>query len=122
MASTLDVLSGGRLEFGIGACWYAEEFSRYGIAFPRFSERIRMLDEALVIIKLSWTGREVNYHGKYYRVKGLIMVPKPIQKPHPPVVIGGSSKSILNVVAKHANKWNYMGKPQLIKKKIQFHS
>ncbi len=120
MASTLDVLSRGRLEFGIGACWYAEEFSRYGITYPRFSERIRMLDEALEIIKLSWTKREVNYHGKYYRVKGLIMEPKPIQKPHSPVVIGGSSKSILYVVAKHANKWNYMGEPKFIKKKYGF--
>ena len=109
MASTLDVLSNGRLEFGIGACWYWEEFSRYGISYFKFKQRVEMLDEALQIIKLAWIKDEVTFKGKYYSVKNLILEPKPKQKPHPPITIGGSSKTLLKVIAKHANKWNFMG-------------
>ncbi len=109
MASTLDILSNGRLEFGIGACWYTEEFSRYGVSYFRFKRRIEMLDEALRIIKLAWTKDEVTFRGKYYNVKNLILEPKPKQKPHPPITIGGSSRTLLKIVAKHADKWNFVG-------------
>ena len=119
MASTLDVLSGGRLEFGIGACWYWEDFERYGIPFPPLKQRLEMLDEALQIIKSMWTDRETWFRGKYYRVYGAINYPKPLQKPHPPIMIGGFGEKIMaRIIAKHADKLNFFGTPEEYRYKL----
>ncbi len=107
MASVLDVVSDGRLEFGIGAGWYEREYSGYGFKFPRGSVRIGMLEEAVQIIKSLWTEEVTSFEGKYYRLKQAYNYPKPVQKPHPPILIGGSGEKLtLRVVARHADRWN----------------
>ena len=107
MSATLDVISGGRLNFGIGAGWYSEECVSYGIPFPKPIERIQRLEEAVQIIRELWTGDEVSFAGKYYTLKNAVLNPKPIQKPHPPIWTGimhGRSR-MLRVIAKHADAW-----------------
>ena len=107
MASMLDVVSGGRLEFGIGAGWYEHEYSGYGYGFPRGSVRIRMLEEAVQVIKSLWTEEVTNFEGKYYKLRGAYNYPKPVQKPYPPILIGGEGEKLtLRVVARHADRWN----------------
>jgi F420-dependent oxidoreductase-like protein len=107
MATTVDNISGGRLEFGLGAAWHEAEHAGYGIDFPRAGVRIAMLDEALHVIKLLWTEDVANFDGQYFHLKDAICNPKPVQKPHPPIVVGGTGeKKMLRVVATHANEWN----------------
>jgi len=110
VASTVDVISGGRLEFAIGAGWYEEEYLAYGYEFPEGSTRIRQLDEAVRIIKKMWTEDEATFEGKYYSVNGAINRPRPLQRPHPPLWIAGSGPQLtLKVVAEHADYANYAG-------------
>jgi F420-dependent oxidoreductase-like protein len=107
MAASLDVMSNGRLEFALGAGWYAKEFQQYGFAFPAPAIRIRQLEEALEVIKRMWTQDEASFHGTYYQIDGAVNNPKPLQKPHPPLHIGGrGEKLMLRLVAKHASIWN----------------
>jgi len=106
MASSLDYISNGRLDLGIGAGWYEEEYISYGYEFPAASVRIDQLDEALVIIRSMWLDRVSNFRGRYYRVVNAINYPKPIQRPHPPIMVGGYGRSLLKVAAKHANIYN----------------
>jgi F420-dependent oxidoreductase-like protein len=110
MASVLDVISGGRLLFGIGAGWYEQEYRGYGFGFPKPSVRIGMLDEAVQIVKKMWTEKKVDFDGKYYTMKNGISYPKPLQKPHPPILIGGGGEKLtLRVVAKYADIYNWWG-------------
>jgi len=120
MVSTLDVINNGRMELGIGAGWYEKEYLAYGYDFPSHIERIKQLDESLSIIKEMWTKRSASFEGRYYRVKDAICNPKPIQKPHPTIMVGGSGeKYLLKVVAKHANRYNiFFGTPHEMKRKI----
>jgi F420-dependent oxidoreductase-like protein len=120
MVSTLDVISNGRMELGIGAGWYEKEYLAYGYDFPPHIERIKRLDESLSIIKGMWTKKSVSYVGQYYKLKDAICNPKPIQKPHPTIMVGGSGeKYLLKVVAKHANRYNiFFGTPHEMKRKI----
>jgi F420-dependent oxidoreductase-like protein len=107
MASTLDVISKGRLEFAIGAGWFESEYTAYGYEFPNTVTRIRQLSESLGIIKAMWTEEKPSIVGNYYRVEEAYCNPKPVQKPHPPVIIGGGGeKHLLSVVAEHADEWN----------------
>ncbi len=106
MASTLDVISGGRLEFGIGAGALEAEHRAYGIPFPDAATRIAQLDESLEIIKRMWTEEKTSFSGKYFTVNNAINYPKPVQKPHPPIVIGGLGRKLLRVAAKHADVYN----------------
>jgi F420-dependent oxidoreductase-like protein len=104
MTSTLDVISGGRLDWGIGAGWYAGEFAGYGYEFPEPRHRIGMLREAVEIVRSMWTQPDTTYHGRYYRLEGAQCDPKPLQRPHPPVWIGGGGEQLtLRVVARHAD-------------------
>lgn len=113
ITSTLDVISGGRLEWGIGAGWYHHEFEAYGFGFPTASERIRMLRETVEITKRMWTEPEVTYAGRHFRISGAQCDPKPLQHPHPPVLIGGGGEQLtLRVVARHADRSNFGGKPE----------
>lgn len=108
ISSVVDVISDGRLELGIGAGWYAHEYLGFGYEFPKASARIGMLEEAVQIIESMWVDEETNFEGKYYRVKGALNYPKPIQKPHPPIMIGGGGEKLtLRVVAKYADIWNW---------------
>ena len=123
MLSTLDIISNGRVELGIGAGWYEQEYLAYGYDFPSDITRIMQLDESISIIKAMWTdnnNKHVSFQGKYYRVKDAICNPKPIQKPYPPIMIGGSGERyLLKVVAKHADRYNlFFGSPDEMKRKI----
>jgi len=107
MASSLDHVSGGRFLLGLGAGWMEEEYRAYGYPFPPVRVRIEQLDEALHVIKRMFTEDRATFQGKYYSIADAINRPKPEQRPHPPILIGGAGeKKLLRVVAEHANIWN----------------
>ena len=106
-AVTVDHLSGGRLEFGIGAAWAEIEHEMYGI--EGLDHRVGRLSEALRIIKSLFTEERTNFEGRYYHFKDAIANPKPIQKPYPPFWIGASGPTTLRLVARHADVWNIAG-------------
>ncbi len=110
IAATVDIISQGRLDFGIGAGWNELEHTAYGIPLYKPGERIRRLGEACEVIKLLWTQTVANFDGKYYQLKEARCEPKPVQKPYPPFVIGGSGEQLtLRVVAQYASVWNFAG-------------
>jgi len=110
MGATLDVISNGRLNLGIGAGWYKLEYDAYGIPYPKDSVRLAQLREAVQIIKKMWTEDEPSFHGQYYNIDKAISNPKPIQKPHPPILIGGEGKKVtLGIVAELADRCNFGG-------------
>ena len=118
LAVTVDHLSGGRLEFGIGAAWAAIEHSMYGI--EGLDHRVGRLSESLRIIKSLWTEERTNFDGRYYKMTDAIANPKPIQKPHPPIWIGASGPSTIRLVARHADVWNIGGgEPDRVSELIQ---
>ncbi len=120
MGASLDVISGGRLEFGIGAAWFEQEHRAYGIEFPPTAERIYRLGEACEVIKRLWTEKVANFDGKYYSLRDAFCEPKPLQKPHPPITVGGGGEKLtLRVVARYADQWNALGSPDAIRRKIQ---
>jgi alkanesulfonate monooxygenase SsuD/methylene tetrahydromethanopterin reductase-like flavin-dependent oxidoreductase (luciferase family) len=107
MLSTLDVISNGRIEFGLSAGWYKKEIKSYGLSFPKALTRIAMLEESIIIIKKMLTENQASFEGRHYKIKDAKCSPKPIQKPHPPIWIGGGGKKTLQLVAKYADGWNY---------------
>ena len=107
MGAALDVISDGRLELGLGAGWYEAEYVAYGIPFPKSSIRIEQLKEGVQIIKKMWTQERSTYNGKYYSIKEAVCNPKPIQKPHPPIWIGGRSSHLIRVAAEFADGCNF---------------
>jgi len=108
MSATLDYLSKGRLELGLGAGWCREEFEAYGYHYGTWKERIDRLDEAAQIIKMMWTQPEATFSGRHYRAEGARCEPKPVQRPHPPLMIaGGGERFTLRSVARHANACNF---------------
>lgn len=110
IGATVDVISGGRLDFGIGAGWNETEHNAYGIPLYATGERIRRLGEACEVIKRMWTQTAPTFEGRYYQIKDAYCEPKPIQKPAPPFVIGGSGEKLtLRVVAQYADIWNCVG-------------
>jgi len=110
IGATVDAISHGRLDFGIGAGWNELECSMYGIPLYAPGERIRRLGEACEVVKRLWTETVANFDGKYYQLKDARCEPKPVQKPFPPYVIGGSGEQLtLRVVAQYANVWNFVG-------------
>jgi F420-dependent oxidoreductase-like protein len=120
MISTLDIISNARAELGIGAGWFEPEYLAYGYQFPANVSRIKQLDESLCIIKAMWKEKCASFEGKHYRIKEAACNPKPIQKPHPVIMIGGSGERyLLKVVAKHADRYNlYYGSPNEMHTKI----
>ncbi|MCK4703727.1 LLM class flavin-dependent oxidoreductase, partial [Candidatus Bathyarchaeota archaeon] len=102
MAASVDHVSGGRLNYGVGAGWKEVEYRAYGYGFPGAGRRIRQLDEAVEIARRMWTEPKATYEGKYYRVKDALCMPKPVQKPLP-IWIGGTGTKTLRVAAKHAD-------------------
>ena len=113
VAATVDVISGGRLNLGIGAGWYQHEYEGYGYEFPRPAARIAQLREALEIMRRMWTEDEVHFDGKHYRVQGAICRPKPIQQPYIPIwVAGGGEQLTLRVAARYASHTNFGPTPE----------
>ena len=107
MASTLDVISGGRLELGIGAGGGGADHLASGFPFPSTSARVEMLEEAVQVIKALWTESKASFQGSYYSLDGAVNEPKPLQKPHPPILIGGHGESYLfRAVARFADICN----------------
>ena len=110
IATTIDRVSGGRLDIGLGAGWFELEFGMYGLPFPSPADRIRQLDEACQAIKLLWTQELADFQGRYYTLTAARHEPKPVQQPHPPFTIGGGGEKLtLRVVAKHAQIYNAPG-------------
>lgn len=106
-ASTVDHASGGRVEFGIGACWNAWEADLYGVEFPPLRERLERLDEAIHVVRTMWDPSKANYDGRHYKVSGAHFAPLPLQRPHPPVWIGGfGTRRLPDIVARQADGWN----------------
>ncbi len=119
IASTVDALSHGRLDFGIGAGWYDNEYHAYGYTYPGTGERLRRLHEAIQIILAMWTQEEATFEGQYYQVRGAINQPKGVQKPHIPLLIGGGGEKItLKLVAQYADACNFGGDIATIKHKL----
>lgn len=107
MAATVDVVSAGRLDLGIGAGWFASEHEAYGIDLPPLRERFDRFDEALEVIHLLLTQDVSDYDGEYYRLREARCEPKPVQQPRPPLVIGGGGeKRTLRSAARWADHWN----------------
>jgi F420-dependent oxidoreductase-like protein len=108
IAANVDVISGGRLDVGIGAGWSKKEFDAYGYDYPSDGERLDMLEEAIQVLKAMWTEDEATFIGKHYLVEGAINRPRPLQKPHPPLwVAGGGEKRTLRIVAEHGDFSNF---------------
>jgi probable F420-dependent oxidoreductase len=102
MASTLDQISNGRLLLGLGSGWQRSEYDAHGYPYPTNLERIDQLGDAVKLIKAMWTQEEPTYHGRYFSIDKAYNYPRPLQQPHPPIMIGGSGKRILELVAHEA--------------------
>ncbi len=110
--TTLDVLSGGRAWFGIGAAWFEREHRGLGIPFPPLGERFERLEETLQIALQMWSGEVKLYQGRHYQLAETLCSPMPIQRPHPPIMIGGSGEKVtLRLVAQYAQFCNVSGDP-----------
>jgi probable F420-dependent oxidoreductase len=102
-AASLDVLSDGRLDFGLGAGWQRSDYERSGIPFDSPGTRIERMEEGLKIIKGLWAGGSFSFEGKHYAVKNLEGTPLPLQKPHPPILLGGGGRRMLGIAAREAD-------------------
>jgi alkanesulfonate monooxygenase SsuD/methylene tetrahydromethanopterin reductase-like flavin-dependent oxidoreductase (luciferase family) len=116
IAATVDIVSGGRLDFGIGAGsrpsipWARREYEAHGLPYDDFSHSVRSFAEACIVIRRLWTEREpFDFSGSSVQLTGAFGNPKPVQHPHPPILIGGRSGPLLRVVAEHADIWNIPG-------------
>jgi F420-dependent oxidoreductase-like protein len=121
MAATLDVASGGRLEIGLGTGWVEAEHHAYGIPLPSWKERFDRLEETCEILHLLFTNDVADFGGTYYHLEGAKALPKPLQRPHPPIVIGGTGeKRTLRVAALWADQWNLPGgDPDMLRHKVE---
>src|SRR5262249_59556726 len=106
-AVTVDHLSAGRLEFGIGAGWAALEHQMFGIG--NTGHQVGRWSEALRLIGMLWTGARSNFDGRYFRLRDAVSDPKPLQRPHPPIWVGAARPAMLRLVARHADVWNWAG-------------
>lgn len=119
MAATVDHVSNGRLILGLGAAWFELEHTAYGIPFYTPGERARRLQEAVEVLKLLFTQEKTTFTGKYYQLKDAMFEPKSVQKPHPPLLIGGMGPKLIQpLAARHADIWHFFvrdGDPQTVK-------
>ena len=107
MAAAVDGLSNGRLVLGVGAGWNDAEHEAFGIALPPLKERFDRLEEGIAVIKALWRGGPVDLEGRYYRLRGAAAYPRPLQRPAPPLLIGGDGEvRLLRIVARSADEWN----------------
>jgi probable F420-dependent oxidoreductase len=107
IATTVDHLSSGRLEFGIGAAWATNEHEMYGIS--GLDHRVGLLSEGLQVIRSLWTQERTDFDGRYYKMRNAVANPKPVQKPYPPIWIGSGGPTMLKLTARHADVWNASG-------------
>jgi F420-dependent oxidoreductase-like protein len=120
VAATCDVISGGRIEMGIGGGWYEHEWNAYGYRFPSAGERIGMLDEGVRIMRQAWTDGTATLDGKHYQVSGAIVRPLPLQDGGIPLwIAGGGEKKTLRIAARFAQYTNYDGTPETFKRKSE---
>lgn len=119
IATTVDVISQGRLEFGIGTGWYEPEHTMFGLRFGSPRERCKRLDESLTVIRSLWREPYTTFNGEYYQLSAAVSEPKPVQKPHPPITVAGAGeKRMLPIVARHADAWSSFGSPDVYRRKI----
>jgi len=121
IAAGVDQISRGRLTFGIGAGWFETEYKQYGWEFPpRPATRIAQMEEAVRLILALWSDKRTTFKGKYFSVENAILEPKPVQKPHPPLMIGGGGEQLtLRAVARYANACNVGGTPEQVRHKFE---
>lgn len=118
MAATADHISGGRLICGIGAAWQENEHRHYGIPFYTVEERLKRLEEACQVLLSLWTQPKTTFRGTYYQLDAAPLYPKPVQNPHPELLIGGGGEKVmLRIVAKYADHWNVWGGPETLRRK-----
>jgi F420-dependent oxidoreductase-like protein len=117
--TTVDVLSGGRCELGIGAAWYEREHRGLGVPFPPLAERFERLEEAIQICLQMWSDLDGPYEGKHYRLAETLCEPKPVSRPRPRILIGGGGEQkTLRLVAQYADVCNIMGEPEEVARKL----
>jgi F420-dependent oxidoreductase-like protein len=120
MATTVDHVSGGRLEFGIGGAWHTYEHQAFAIPFHTVRERLERLDEAVQVIKLLWTQPRPKFDGRYYQLDQPPYNPPNVQQPHPPILVGGGGeKRTLRTVARYADATNVSGTPEEVRHKFE---
>ncbi len=118
MAANVDAVSGGRLICGIGAGWQENEHRAYGIEFFTMRERLERLEEACRVLKALWTESKATFKGRYYQLDDAPLMPKPVQRPHPELMIGGGGEKVtLGIAAQHADHWNVWGGPEILARK-----
>jgi F420-dependent oxidoreductase-like protein len=120
IGASLDVITGGRLEMGVGAAWFQQEHEALGIPFPPVAERIKRTGEVCEILIRMWTEEAATFEGQYYQIHEAYCNPKPVQKPRPPILIGGGGEQLtLKMVARYADAWNSFGPPDVIRHKLE---
>ena len=118
MATTVDIMTGGRLICGLGAAWQKNEHVAYGIPFYTVGERLSRLEEACQVLLGLWTQPKTTVHGKYYQLTEAPLFPKPVQQPHPELLIGGGGeRRTLRIAAQYADHWNVWGGPEILRRK-----
>jgi F420-dependent oxidoreductase-like protein len=110
-AVTVDHVSRGRVELGVGAAWHAEEHRRLGIDFPATRERVDRFDEGLQVLTLLMTEDDVHFDGAYYQLQGATVLPRPVQQPHPPIWVGADGPRMLSIAARYADVWHSFQPP-----------
>ncbi len=109
-ATTVDHISGGRVELGLGAGWYEREHRAFGFPFPPLGERMEVFEEQAEVIVGQWTTESFSYAGRHYRLEDCDALPRPVQRPHPPLIVGGSGKRrTVEVAARLGQEYNVVG-------------
>ncbi len=117
-AVTVDHVSGGRLELGIGAAWLRDEHAQLGIPFPPTAERVDRLEEAIGVVKALMTTDEASFEGRHYQLRGATYRPRPVQQPHPPIWVGaGGVRRTIPIAARHADAWHAFGSVDSLRRK-----
>ncbi len=106
ITSSIDNISGGRFIAGLGTGWLRREYDAYGYPYPANAQRAEQLAEGIEVLKAMWTQEEPSFHGRYFSIDKAYNVPKPIQKPHPPILVGGAGSAVLKVAARYADTLN----------------
>ena len=117
--NTIDHASNGRAEFGLGAGWSEPEHRVHGFPFPPPAERIAMMDEALSVIRAIWTDEPATFHGEHYNLHEAPQMPKPVQQPYPPIIVGGISSRTMRVAVKHADDWDQIAPVRQVARNIE---
>ncbi len=119
MAAQVDIISGGRLVLGIGSAWQQNEHEAYGIPFYTVGSRLRRLEEAVQVIRGLFEDDRTDFDGKFYQITNAPLAPKPVQRPRPPLLIGGGGERVtMRIAAQYADEWNVWGGPDVLKHKI----